>query len=176
MWTQAATISINPGSQLVTLGNQAVFTVNLTGLGNGVAPSVGVFDFDILFDPAILSFSGAVFGSQLDILGLGSIQSATLGFGSVNLFELSLDTVSDLNDLQAPAFVLATLTFDTLASGVSPVTINLNSLGDADGAAIAATITDGSINVGQSIVVPEPVYWPLLALGLCAIVRFRKRG
>ncbi|MBL8227365.1 MAG: hypothetical protein JNL98_02765 [Bryobacterales bacterium] len=172
----AATLVVSPVSQNVALGSQAVFTVDIAGLGNGVAPSVGVFDFDILFDPAILSFSGVVFGNQLDILGLGSIQSATPGFGSVNLFELSLDTVADLNDLQSPAFILATLTFDTLANGVSPITINLNSLGDADGAAIAATITDGSVEVGQSTVVPEPAYWPLLALGLVTAVRFRKRG
>jgi hypothetical protein len=69
-------------------------------------------------------------GDQLDLFSLGSLALATPGAGSVNLFELSLDTVSDLNDLQAPDFILAKLSFDPFGIGISPLTFSATRLRD----------------------------------------------
>ena len=70
-------------------------------MGSNIAPSLGTFDLDLSFNNSILSLDSVAFGDQLDILGLGSLQIATPGTGIVNLYELSFDSVDDLNNLQA---------------------------------------------------------------------------
>ncbi len=165
---QGGVIAITPSTQIVSLGTQAMADVTITGLGSGTAPSVGTFDVSVEFDPSLLSFVSASFGDQLDILGFGSIQSVLPGVGIVNLFEVSLDTIDDLNNLQSDEFVLATLTFDSLAPGTSPLTLTLNALGDAQGQALAATVENGSVTIptpepGQFL----PIAALLLPIGIC---------
>lgn len=106
----ASTITVLPSTQDVNTFSQAIVSLNIAGLGNGVAPSVGTVDMDVAFDPTILALNAVTSGNQLDILGLGDLQFTIPGVGTVNLFELSFDSASDLSSLQAPAFVLATLT------------------------------------------------------------------
>jgi hypothetical protein len=123
-------LSINPVSQTVPLGSQASFDVDISGSGGGTA--LGTYDINLGFDSTLLLYSSIVFGNQVDISGLGDIQSVTPGVGTVEVFELSLDSAAELNSLQSSTFTLATLTFDTLATGTnSPVTLSVNALGDA---------------------------------------------
>jgi hypothetical protein len=172
----AATITIVPTSQNIAVGNQFVVGLQISGVGAGSAPSVGTFDLDLGFDPLLLSFVGATYGTGLDVLGLGSIQSTTPGGSSVNLFELSLDSAADLNTLQPASFILATLTFDALANGTSPLTISPNALGDADGNSLAATLVNGSVTVGPVPTgVPEPSTFALLACGFGGLAFMRRR-
>src|SRR5260370_17815359 len=70
-------LSIDPSSQAVPLGSPASFAVDISGLGNGTA--LGTYDLNVAFDPALLSYSSIMFGKQLDVLGLGDIQSVTAG-------------------------------------------------------------------------------------------------
>ena len=107
-----------------------------------------------------------VYGDQLDIFGLGSIQATTVGTGTVNLFELSLDSATDLNDLQAGSFVLATLTYELLARGTSPLDITSAVLSDAFGEPLEADVSGGTINA-QSV--PEPATIFLVGSGLLGI-------
>lgn len=171
----AATISVNPTAQTQTVGSPTTISLLITGLGAGTAPSLGTFDIDIAFDPVLLSFVTATFGNQLDILGLGSLQITTPGTGTVNLFELSLDTVDDLNNLQAGSFTLAMLTFDTIAVGTSALNLTVNALGDADGQAISSILENGTLTIEDTAgnPIPEPSYalpiGSLLLLLLCAI-------
>lgn len=174
--TFAATIFVTPGTQTVNVGSSVNIDVNLSGLGNGVTPSVGTYDLDVNFDSALLSFSSVTWGTGLDVLALGSIQFATPGTGTVNLFELSLDSVSDLNSLQLPTFRLFTLSFTTLAAGTSPVTISVNALGDADGVALPFNAIDGSLTIQETggSPVPEPsTFLPIAIVLLGFGVRFR---
>lgn len=149
-------LSVSPASQSVTLGSPVSFDVNISGLGNGTA--LGTYDINLGFDPTLLSYSSIVFGNQVDISGLGDIQSVTPGTGTVDVFELSLDSPSDLNSLQASSFTLATLTFDTLATGTnSPLTLSVNALGDAVGNSINANLENGSVTINGLVTsVPEP--------------------
>ncbi len=153
--------------------DQVSVTIGIAGLGTGTAQSIGTFDVNLGFDPLLLSFVSATFGNQLDILGLGDIRTVTLGVGVVNLFELSLDSPAELNRLQLPAFTLATLTFDTLAEGRSPLTVTVNALGDADGSAVEAQIQNGSILIQNSV--PEPRATPIVAGVLVAILLASRR-
>jgi hypothetical protein len=170
---QGITLGFFPDFQGVVVGNQVDVDVVISGLGNGVAPSLGVFNLYIGFDPTILAFDSVTFGDpvlgdQLDLWILGSDTATTPGVGTVNLYELSFDSVDDLNDYQADIFTLATLTFDTLSLGTSSLDITINSegLGDAYGNPLTADLYSGSINV---VPIPEPATLLLLCTGLAGI-------
>ena len=165
---RAIMLDIDPAAQTVNLNDPATVKLNISGLGAGVAPSLSGLDVDIGFDPSVLSFTSVVFGTGLDLLGLGSVTQVTPAANSVNLLELSLDSVADLNALQPAAFTLATLTFATAGVGTSPLTIAVNALGDAVGDPLMATVSPGSVTV-NAVAVPEPATWLLVLSGLLAI-------
>jgi hypothetical protein len=159
-------VSIDPVSQTTTLGSAVNVEAVIAGLGGFSPPALGAFDVIVGFDPAVLQFVSATFGDptlgdQLNLLGLGSITISTLSYGSVDLFELSLDSIDELNELQAPTFALGTLGFDAVGNGTSPLTISVNALSDAYGDELAAVTRVSSVDVGT---VPEPgsLFPPLL--------------
>ncbi|MBS1826580.1 MAG: hypothetical protein JST93_14790 [Acidobacteria bacterium] len=166
----AATVFISPTDQNVTLASSVAVEVNVSGLGSGGVPSLGVYDLTVSYDPALLSFSSVVWGSGLDILGLGSFQSATPGVGGINLFELSFDLADDLNNLQPDAFRLFTLNFSSLAAGTTAIGITANAIGDADGVELPMTLIDGSVTVStESPTVPEPATAVHVVLALAVV-------
>jgi len=167
-------LSVDPSIQTVPLGAQASFDVDISGLGNGTA--LGVYDINLGFDATLLSYSSIVFGNQVDISGLGDIQFVTPSSGTVEVFELSLDSPSELNSLQAPSFTLATLTFDTLAAGSnSPVTLFVNALGDAFGNSITADVENASVSITPQSTTPEPTMLGPLCVGLSILLLLRVR-
>jgi hypothetical protein len=140
-----ATLSISPSAQTVSVGSRVSIDLMISGTGT----AVGTFDINIGFDPGVLSYSDTTFGNQLDVFGLGDVRSVTPGVFTVELFELSLDSVSDLNSHQASSFRLATLSFNALSSITnSPITITVNALGDASGNSLSAVVQNGSVTVG----------------------------
>lgn len=146
--------------------------VRISGLGDGIAPSLGAFDLDVTFDSGFLSLSDATFGDpllgdQLDVLGFGgNPASASLASpDTVNLFEVSLDLPSDLDALQADSFVLAVLSFGAVQPGSSALGIRLNSLADAGGNAVAGVTTAGTTVTA----VPLPGAMALLLPGLLSL-------
>lgn len=166
-------IGFDPAAQDVVLGNPAVVNLYFAQVEDLV--SLSTFDLNVSFDPTILAFNAATFGDpilgdQLDIWGLGSWTEVTPGVGTVNLFELSFDLPDDLEMFQAGSFTLASLTFDTLALGTSPLGLSVNALGDAWGDPITADIQSGSVNV-----VPEPSTLLLVGSGLVGLGYLRKR-
>lgn len=174
----AIALNVNPVSQNALLGNSVGVTLDIVGLGDGLAPSLGVFDLDLNFDPAILAFNNItfgdpVFGDQLDLFGLGSFfthDDTTPGM--VNLFELSFDLPDDLDTLQVGSFTLASLTFDSLTTGTSPLNVSINALGDSWGDPLVLdTLNNGSVTV-----TPEPSTWLLLFSGLIGMVGIKRKS
>ena len=152
----AATLSISPASQTVTQGAQVSFDVVVSGLAKGTA--LGTYDINLAFDPTALSYSGTTFGNQLNLSGLGDIQSVTPGTGTVEVFELSLDSAATLNAGQASSFRLATLTFNTLAvSNNSPITLTANALGDASGNPTSAVPQSGAVSITAPVFPPPSI-------------------
>jgi hypothetical protein len=167
----AITIGFDPASQVVAVGDPADVELRISGLGSSAAPSLGVYDLTVSFDPGVLSLSGISFGDpvlgdQLDLFALGSVTDVVAGTGAVRLFELSLDLASDLDALQADAFTLVRLTFDTLQVGTSSLQTSVAALGDAYGAPLSATLESG-----QVAAVPEPQAALVFLVGLLAVRR-----
>lgn len=161
---EAVAVNVVPPVQDVGLGDPTTVAIEISGLGNLTAPSLGSFDIDVNFDSGILLFASVTFGDQLDLGVLGSIISATAGTGVVSIFEVSLEDPQDLEDFQAGAFTLVTLTFATIGIGTSPLSLSVNSLGDASGSPMQASIGSGSVTVNAAV--PSPGGAVLLISGL----------
>lgn len=163
-------LSVSPTTQLVSIGSAVSIDVNVSGLGNGAAPSIGTFDVLLTFNPSLLSYTSVGWGSGLDVLSLGSLQSETPGFGNVNLFELSFDSATDLNALQPSAFRMFTVYFMAIGAGTSDIVLGVNALGDADGGSITHQIGNGSVTVQDAgSAVPEPGTMGVVAIALLAL-------
>lgn len=181
--TSAAALSVCSVPSSVTVGDTATVDVCISEIVDGAAPSLGVFDVEFGFDPALLAFIGAtygdpVLGNQLDLFNLGSIQITTPGAATIGLFELSLDLADDLDNLQAASFVLARLTFDTLAAGSSALTLAVNALGDSLGNALEGVSIVGAnllVSAPPSNEVSEPASLLLVAVALWLVSTTRRR-
>jgi hypothetical protein len=185
MPARAVLIEVGPRSQEAVEGEEIQVRLAISGLVDASAPSLSTFDLDVAFDATVLalttvSFGDPVLGDQLDLFGLGTETLVTPGGGTVNLFELSLDTPADLDDLQAGAFILATLTFEAIGEGNSPLALTVNALGDATGGLLEAELAPGSVRVradgGAPVAAPVPAL--LVVLGLIAMngLTFRTEG
>lgn len=151
--------------------------VMISGLGDASAPALGGYDLDISFDANHLAFIGAEFGDNvgydyLDLNSAGGNPSAVnaIGPGIVNLYEISLDAVEDLNNLQADNFLLAILHFQVLHPGNSQLDIAINALSDAEGNALSATVSSTPIST-----VPLPSAFWLAASALAGLIVNGKR-
>ena len=171
----AATITLT-SDPAVGVGQTTIVELVVDDLGaTAMAPSVGAYDITISFDANLLGFVGVAFGdpvlgNQLDLSGLGSIHGDDPGVGGVDVFEVSLDLPGVLNSQQAAAFVLARLTLIGLSEGTSALGVVVNALSDADGLALPAVATSGSIDV---VAVPEPAVLIYFATG-AALVGLRR--
>lgn len=161
---QAITLNITPSAQTIVVGNPVSVDLQISGLGHLSFDSLSVFDLDVNFDSAVLAFDNVSYGNQLDLFGAGSIIETTSGLGFVNLAESSFNMPWELDDNQAGAFTLATLSFNTLALGTSSLVMSVNVLGDAWGDALTASV----LNDGSVTVVPIPGALLLLLSGLFA--------
>jgi hypothetical protein len=178
----AIEVVVQPNGQTVGLGQTVAFDIAISGLGNGAPPSLGAFDLDLGFDPAILSFDSISFGDP--ILGslLGPIVGSLNGFsndpvtGLVNQFEISLELPATLDALQPDSFILTSLTFSSVGLGTSALDISNLILGDAVGAPLAAdTIQNGSVTVAAAAVADSSQTAVLLGLGLIVLYAGRRR-
>lgn len=172
------TIAVVPQAAEVIVGSSLEVDLTISGLGGPGAPSLGVFDLDLAFDPALFSFASVTFGDpllgdQLDLAGFGSVTDAALGSGSLDLFELSLDPPALLDAVQAGEFTLVTVTLETLGVAEGLLSISVQTLGDAWGDPIGVTaIRDATVSVSA---IPEPTAALAFAAGL-GVLGLRLRG
>jgi len=171
-------LSFEPNSQVVGVGELFDVGIRISGLGSSSAPSLGAFDLDLSFDNSILSFNSIAFGDpilsdQLDLFA-GSVSDFDGSVpGLVDFFELSLDSAADLDSLQADSFILATLTFTGAGLGTSDLLLSLdlpNVLGDSAGSPLSATLENGQTSVVSA---PSSILLGAVGLGLVGWMRRR---
>jgi len=172
---RAVTLTVVPDTASVPVGGGVSVAIGIEGLGDGAAPSLGVFDLALAFDPALLAFTGASYGDpllgdQLD-LGAGSFTDTTPTAGSIGLFEVSFELPATLVAAQLADFTLVTADFVAVAAGASPLDLTVLALGDQDAAPLVLdTIAPGSVTV-----VPEPTTAWLLAVGFLGLALTHRR-
>jgi hypothetical protein len=140
--------------------------------------ALGAFDLRLTFNSDVLGFIGLTFGDpnlgdQLDVHGLGNnlmgyTESSTIDIGAVDFFEVSLDSILDLEGSQADSFTLATLSFKGLRPGYSLQSLVKSDLSDAWGNSITAT------DRSACVYVTEPVTLTLMILGFFGISLARR--
>jgi hypothetical protein len=157
----AVSISIEPESKTVQSGDVVVFDVLAADLGDGIAPSVGSFDFDITFDESLLAVSDVSFGSFLGEPGSTAFTSWSVAGGLLEISEVSLLAPGTLNAAQPPEFVLASFSVDVLVAASSTLDFSSVLVGSAEGPALSVTSVFGA----NTAPIPEPAGAALFVLG-----------
>ena len=187
--TFAVTISFQPETQNVNLGDTPTINLIISDLGDHKSVSLSTFDLDLLFDPNVLGIDttdgdgdGVIDNvdidprSQLDIYGWHQnyLSARLTASGVLNIYDLSFDTESDLNNYQDGSFPLATVTFNAIGVGTSILSINPATLrlGDAAGNSLTASLANGSINVTP---VPIPTTCLLMSVSLIGLWKLKRK-
>lgn len=170
----AFSVGISPVNQTINQTDMAVVDINLNLTGG---EALYGFDFDLLFDPAILAFDSFSttlmdpddpFNPLFDYVGgftyESSVDPTVVSFDG---FFLPWDFMTEP---LTGTITLASLTFMGIAPGTSP--LSLTGELDLGNLALDRASSSGSVTVAP---VPEPSTFLLLGLGLAGLVGYRRR-
>lgn len=159
------TVSVVPSATTVVPGEPVTIEVVVSGLGDAAAPSVGAFDLDLAYDPALFAFTGLEVGAELgDPMAAEAITDSMEAGGVIDAFELSLLTSAELLTAQPSEFVLLTATFEALVPGSGQFDLPMVVLGDENGVALPATVLPATVSSGTILEIPT--LSPILLLAL----------
>ena len=152
----ASTISVLPSSPTVSIGGSPSVNVNVAGLTDLYA-----FQFDVVFNPAVLSAVSVTEGSLFSSVGV---------FFSPGTIDNTAGTITFIGDsLSGPGpgintnGSLAQILFNAIGTGSSSVALSNIILLDSNLNDITASAVSGSVDVTG---VPEPSYLPVLGTSL----------
>lgn len=172
-WTSnaSATAILSPDTSTptVSVGESAVVNVDITGVSDLYA-----FQFDLDFNPAVLSATSASEGAFLPTGGATFFIPGTIDNvgGSV---AANADTLLTAISGVSGSGTLASFDFTAIGSGVSTLTLANVILLNSSLNSIGGTLQVGSITVPQASTIPEPATLRLLSLGLAGAVLMRRR-
>lgn len=159
----------------IEVGNSIDLVISISDLG---ADDLSAFNIDLGFDDNLLNFTGYTLGTDLidSFFGQEDFSFGQTSDGVVNIAELSW--LIDFS-LQPTAFVLATLSFDTLVAGIADFSIldielvdGLMSPSNIDASLETARL---SIVPSSSTTVPEPSSMLLFVLALVGFLVAARR-
>ncbi len=141
---------------------------------------VASFNTHILFDDSLLAFDNVTFGDKLDVDPdpfFASFQDTNLASAG-NLFIQEVAQAFDFDLFAAQdglnQFVLATVNFNVLQSGISSLNFANVAVGDEFGSSFTDVQTaSASFTVANSVAVPEPSTFILLIAAMMILVRRR---
>ncbi|MCH9662873.1 MAG: PEP-CTERM sorting domain-containing protein [Gammaproteobacteria bacterium] len=180
-----SSLSFDLSSSTGNVGDPIVVDLVWDGTGGTTLMYLGDFDVDIVYDPSIVSFLGGIIDPDFGVDSFGcfvpfdcDINGSTPG--TINLFEISFDTILDLianQDGLGNRFSLATLSFEGLADGLTALTLNGINFGDENGTPMSPTLINGDITIGDpgTPTIPEPSTLLLLGTGLAGLAAWRIR-
>lgn len=175
---------LDPDVQPGSTGDDITLTLMAGGLGDGVAPSLGAFDLDILFDSSVLSFTGYTLFDDLGLLGvdaidvsIGEYAPGMVGLGEISLLpDIGLGFLLDAT--QPEEFALAELMFHVDFLEVPDFTIvNMSPIAFSDSAGneiVDIELTGALIGTRPILNVSEPSTIILFAFAMCYVLRRRK--
>jgi len=155
--------SIQPASTGVSVGQNFTVNVDITDVTDLYA-----FQFDIGFNPAILSANGITEGAFLPSGGPTFFIPGTID-NSAGTISSNADTLLGPGPGVSGNGVLATIDFTAIGSGVSSVTPSNLILLDSTGANINTSAVDGTVTVSGASPVPEPSTSLLLVIAIFLI-------
>lgn len=168
---QAQTISASSNVTYVRVGTNFDVNVSASGFGGLSSPSLGAYDFNLIYGSAFASLNNVNFTPNLSSDPMFSISAFdSSNAGTVNVFEVSLQSAAALNAAQPASFSLATLTFTANNVGSFNVGINGLAFADADGVALTPTLNGTTIFMVDRTDIAE--YAQPLAGGILALSRF----
>lgn len=158
---------IDVGSAHVQVGD--TFDIAIAIGGVDADPGLASWQFDLHFDPAIVSATVVTEGGFLATQGQTLFTPGVIDNGA-GLISLVADAYVDLMPLPWGSGVLATITFTALADGVSALTPENPFLDFGDS---GFAVRGGSVTVGGASV-PEPGGLALAGLGLGLLLAARR--
>ncbi len=162
----AAMVEVSPATGQAAVNDEVTIDIVVSGLEN---TDLAGFDFDLSYDSSVLTFVDYMLTDELgdiesdEAWDLSPVEQED---GTVDLALVSL--LEDDLSSQSSNFSAATIVFNAAAEGVSDLVLSFVDLSDADGLAITAEVSDGSVTV-----VPEPASLLLSLTGLVLLRRNR---
>jgi general secretion pathway protein D len=157
-------ISVQPSTSNVMPGASFAIAINVSGVTN-----LSAFQFDLTFNPNVLSATSVVEGSFLSGAGSTFFISGTIGNGSIaNIADTLIGPGPGANG----SGTLVIIYFSALRPGQSSINLsNLIAL-NSTGGQISLSLQSGNVNVGSAIV-PEPESLVYVLTGLLALATQR---
>ena len=155
--TYAATLFVDPPSSTTNVGSTISINIMLTDVVDLYA-----FQFDLSFDPNVLSAVSVSEGAFLSSAGVTAFVPGIIDNVGGNLF-LTANTLLTAIPGATGTGVLATAVFSAISSGSSPLTLSNELLLDSNLSTLTDSLLAGQVTVQ---VVPEPTMLLLLLIGL----------
>ncbi len=177
--SQATLLSIELNQENYQIGDvlQADFVISdIEADSFGFQKLLASFEFNLLWDNALVEYASTSFGNKLDVDPFGpSDQFLDVQSSSLLLSEISYAFSNDLFFAQdgLTSFVLASVTFNVTGTGSSTLAVSNAVFGDDFGGAFNLSSNDKAflVDSGIAVGIPEPSALVILAIALMIISR-----